>query len=215
MRPITLSFPLFALASLAILAAPATAQLTAKPAAPAPAAPPAGEVPPAANPSVLIGDVTRAQVEAAVPDWVQVEIESKPDAAAAQGLLQVAPGADVTVYFGTWCGDSRREVSRLFRALDAAAASAGTLPFPLRLVAVDEAKQRPEAAVREAGLRYVPTFVVRRDGHEIGRIVEVAPHGIEVDLLALLTGKAKGLQTASPHLAAPPAENAAAPHSGS
>jgi hypothetical protein len=163
--------------------------------------------PAAPDPGVLVGPITREQVEAAVPAWVQAGVEAKPDPAAAQGLAAVAPGAEVTVLLGTWCSDSRREISRLWKALDEIGATAGGgagsgLPFTLSYIGVDEAKRQPAAAVAAAGLKYVPTLIVRRDGREVGRIVEVSPHGIEVDLLALLDGKAAGLLTASPKMKA-------------
>lgn len=159
------------------------------------------------DPEVLLGPVTREQVEAAVPAWVQAGVEANPDLAAARALASVAPGAEVTVLLGTWCGDSRREISRLWKALDAIGATAGGgprggLPFTLTYIGVDEDKLQPAAAVAAAHLRYVPTLIVRRDGREVGRIVESAPHGVEVDLLALLDGKAAGLLTASPKMKA-------------
>jgi hypothetical protein len=175
----------------------------------APAAAPTSPAAPAATPDkqVLLGPVTREQVEAAVPAWVQAEVEADPDLAAARALAGVAPGAEVTVLLGTWCSDSRREMSRLWKALDGIGATSGGgagsgLPFTLTYTGVDEAKREPAAAVAAAGLKYVPTLIVRRDGREVGRIVEVSPHGIEHDLLALLSGKAAGLLTASPKLTA-------------
>ena len=157
---------------------------------------------PASDPKVLIGPATREQVEAAAPGWVQAGVDAKPDLEAARALATVPPGAELTVFLGTWCGDSRREVSRFWRALDeigasAAGGPAGGLPFTVTYVCVDEAKKEPAAAVSAIGLRYVPTFIVRRDGREVGRIVERAPHGIEADLVALLSGKATGLVTGS------------------
>jgi hypothetical protein len=181
--------------------------LAAPPAAPA--VPPAPlDAPTAApDPQILVGPVTREQVEAAVPAWVQAGVEASPDLAAVRALAGVAPGAEVTVLLGTWCSDSRREISRLWKAFDAiGAASAGGagsgLPFTLTYVGVDEAKREPAAAVATAGLKFVPTLIVRRDGREVGRIVESSPHGVEVDLLALLGGKAAGLLTANPKLTA-------------
>ncbi len=169
---------------------------------PAPGAPPAGEAQPAqpampATPGktekpVLLGNLTREAVEAAVPEWVQAEVDSAPDKAASAALATVPPGADVTIYMGSWCGDSRREVSRFWRALDEAG---GSLPCTVHYIGVDHDKKEPAALVAESGLRYVPTFIVRRDGKEVGRIVESAPHGVEQDLLALLQGSAKGLLT--------------------
>jgi thiol-disulfide isomerase/thioredoxin len=166
---------------------PMPSAATAQPAQPAQSPPPAKPEKP-----VLLGPITREQVEAAVPDWVQAEVESAPDPAAVKALAGVPPGAEVTVYMGSWCGDSRREVSRLWRALDEAG---GSLPYKISYIGVDHDKKEPAALVAGSGLRYVPTLIVKRDGREVGRIVESAPHGVEQDLLALLGGSAHGLLT--------------------
>lgn len=159
---------------------------------------------------VLVGSVSRQQVEAAVPEWMLTEVEAKPDARAVAALAALAtsapgtpgaPGAEVTVFLGTWCSDSRREVSRLWRVLDDLGGAGGEPPFTLHYVAVDEAKQQPASSISEAGVKYVPTFIVRRQGRELGRIIERSPHGIEIDLLALLDGSTHGVVSASPKVA--------------
>lgn len=156
----------------------------------------ASPVPPAASEeeAVLVGAVTREQVEAAVPEWVQAQVEAQPAAETARALTGVPAGAEVTVFLGTWCGDSRRELSRLWRALDEAG---GTVPFQVRYIGVDREKKQPADLVAESDVRYVPTLIVRRDGREVGRIVETSPNGVEQDLLALLTGKAQGALSGS------------------
>lgn len=199
-------------------------RVAAAPAPPTP--PPTPTVPPAtttamagstgAEPQVLLGPIRREQVEAAVPAWVQAGVASKIDRDAAKALTAVAPGAEVTVLLGTWCSDSRREISRLWRAFDEVGADAGGgpgsgLPFTLHYIGVDETKQQPAAAVAAAGLLYVPTLIVRRDGREVGRIVESSPHGVEVDLLALLDGKATGLLSASANVRAEAAAGSPSP----
>ncbi len=140
--------------------------------------------------SLVVGPCTREQIEAAVPTWVQAEVEAQPDAEAARALAAVEPGAEVTVFLGTWCGDSRRELPRLWRALDEIG---GAVPFQIRYVGVDREKKEPAAALAESGVHYLPTFIVYRGGREAGRIVETAPHGVERDLLDLLAGKAHGV----------------------
>lgn len=140
---------------------------------------------------MLVGPTTREKVEAA-PEWVQAEVDAKPDAGVAQGLGTVEPGAEVTVFLGTWCGDSRREVPRFWKALDT---EGGAVPFQIHYVGVDHDKKQPADLLKENDVRYLPTFIVRRGGHEVGRIVESSPHGVEQDLLALLTGKASGVLT--------------------
>jgi thiol-disulfide isomerase/thioredoxin len=186
---------LLALAALLLATAPrADAQLVAHPdpaQAPPAAAAPAPEAP------ALVGAATREQVEA-VPEWVQAEVDAKPDATAAQALAAVEPGAEVTVYLGTWCSDSRREVPRFWKAVDAAG---GSVPFAVRYVAVDHAKKEPAALLKQDDVRFLPTIIVRRGGQEVGRIVESSPHGVEQDLLALLTGKATGVLSTRQDLA--------------
>ena len=83
-------------------------------------------------------------------------------------------------------------MSRLWRAFDEVGAGMGEeLPFAIEYVAVDRDKQQRAEQLAGFDLDYVPTFVVRRDGREVGRMVEVSPHGIENDLLALLSGEAQ------------------------
>jgi len=146
------------------------------------------------EPEPLVGPVTRAEVEAHQPEWVAAEVEAQPDAEAGAALAAVEPGAALTVYLGTWCSDSRRELSRLWRALDDAGVfSEDDLPFTVEYLALDRDKREPSGRAAAAGVEYVPTFVVSRGGEEVGRVVEVADQGIEQDLLALLTGAATGV----------------------
>ncbi|MFP3941633.1 MAG: TlpA family protein disulfide reductase [Thermoanaerobaculia bacterium] len=142
---------------------------------------------------VLLGSVTRPEIEAAVPSWVAATADAAVDEEAATALAAVEPGGRVTVFLGTWCSDSRREVPRLWRALDQVG---GLVPFDVEYVAVDEDKAEPAELVAGRDLRYVPTVIVSRGGEEVGRVVEVSPNGIEHDLLALLTGTESGVVTA-------------------
>jgi thiol-disulfide isomerase/thioredoxin len=147
----------------------------------------------------LVGETTREQIEVA-PEWMAAEAESQPDPEACKALASVPPGAEVTVFLGTWCGDSRRELPRFWKALDMAA----TVPFAVHYIGVDRQKKEPSAPVINNDIRYVPTFIVYREGREVGRIVEESPHGIEKDLLALLTGEAQGLITTRTDLMSSP-----------
>ncbi len=145
---------------------------------------------------VLLGEVTREEIEEAVPSWVAETASAEIHEAEADALAAVEPGAEVTVFLGTWCSDSRREVPRLWRALDHAGDQAGgEVPFEVEYVGVDRDKEEPADLLAGQDLAYVPTLVVRRDGREVGRIVESAPGGVEGDLLSLLDGWAWGVLT--------------------
>lgn len=140
--------------------------------------------------SDVVGTTSRAAIEATFPAWRDAIEAADPANDVARSLARVPPGAEVDVFLGTWCGDSRREVSRLFVAL-ALAEAEGPLPFAIRFVGVDRAKTAP-GLTEGVDLRFVPTVIVRREGREVGRIVETATRGVEQDLLDLLTGARTG-----------------------
>lgn len=96
------------------------------------------------------------------------------------GLLQ----KDIRYVFiaGTWCGDSKREVPRMYKIFDAA-------KIPERritLIGVDRSKSDERGTAEKYLLERVPTFIVLRNDREIGRIVETPVETLEEDLLEIL-----------------------------
>ena len=148
------------------------------------------------EPAKLLGACSTEALHAApFAEWHEAGLASyktHPDVLEhLKGLpAETLQGVDVTVFFGTWCGDSRREVPRFLRLLgdmqDAAPA--------VSLVAVDNEeplyKRSPGGEEEGLSIFRVPTFIVRRHGHEIGRIVEHPVRSLERDLLAILVGDA-------------------------
>jgi hypothetical protein len=205
-RPASRAFPLVLLLALAAVSAPGAA------AAPSASPAPSVGVP---DPDVMLGPLTREQVEEAYPLYVQAEAEAAIDSEAARELVSVPPGASLVVYFGTWCSDSRRELGRFWRALDEIADEKG---FKVEYVGVDRAKAEPAPLLDGVDLHHVPTFVVRREAVEVGRVVEKSPHGIERDLADLLCGRQHGYLSATqapPGAAAPqPSASPAPPAQG-
>ncbi len=153
-------------------------------------------------PVVLVGEVSRARVLAEAPGWAERfdEAGRTLDADAVRAWRGAPPGTHVEVVHGTWCGDSKREVARWWRALDLLA-SEGAVPFTFRETAVDRTKRDPAGHTATFDVRYVPTFIVRRDGAEVGRFVERAPEGLERGLGALLRGERTGVVSARPEFA--------------
>jgi len=146
----------------------------------------------------LTGPTTRAAVVAHSPEFGRQALSSN-DGASAYDLAKVGEGLKVTVWFGTWCGDSQREVGQLFAAIEMAG---GKTAFALELIAVPRG-----LAGAPKGMRYVPTFIVTRGKQELGRIVESAPGGIVRSLLKLLSGEVTGVLSGRPELHAPVARS--------
>jgi len=91
-----------------------------------------------------------------------------------------------TIVMGTWCPDSRREVPRFYKILDAL----GVIDEQITLINVDRSKQTPNGDEIGLDIHYVPTFIVYRNGDEIGRIVESPWTTLEDDLELILKGTA-------------------------
>jgi hypothetical protein len=84
----------------------------------------------------------------------------------------------VTVVLGTWCPDSRREVSRFFKVADA-------MGFPgdhIRVIFVDLHKKAPGIDTDSLRIERVPTFIFSLYGKEAGRIIEVPRGSFEKEM---------------------------------
>ena len=92
---------------------------------------------------------------------------------------------EVTIFMGTWCEDSQREVPGFFRIIDALDANNQIN----RLVGLNEDKISHDGSAEEAGISNVPTFIFSKKGEEINRIVEFPIISLEQDILDILQDK--------------------------
>jgi thiol-disulfide isomerase/thioredoxin len=144
------------------------------------------------EPPKLLGEIESTQLgEEPYSEWYRdAYVDYAPNPAVLEELRAAEwDGVTITAFFGTWCGDSQREIPRLVKLLD-------VLEFPeerLTLVAVDHideaTKQSPGGEEKGMEVYKVPTIVVSRDGGEVTRYVEHAVLSLERDLLAILSGE--------------------------
>jgi len=88
---------------------------------------------------------------------------------------------------GTWCGDSKKEVPKLYKVLEAC-------NFPeeqLTVIAVNRSadmyKQSPKHEEKGLNIHRVPTIIFYKDGKEINRIVEHPVKSFEKDIQNIVT----------------------------
>jgi len=92
-------------------------------------------------------------------------------------------GVTIKIIFGTWCGDSRRELPRFYKLIDEA-----SIPEKnISLTAVDTKKSSYDKKLEGIKFTRIPTFIFYRYGKEIGRIVESTEKSLEEDMLKILT----------------------------
>jgi tetratricopeptide (TPR) repeat protein len=140
----------------------------------------------------LLGDCSLSQLEKEpYSAWYAKNFSAyEPNIQVVEALKKTNPAKyTMKVFFGSWCGDSKRELPKMTKLLE-------KLSFPqknLSLIGVDDStevyKQSPQR--QEAGMNIfrVPTFIVYKNNKEVGRIVEYPTETIERDLLKIFSRK--------------------------
>jgi tetratricopeptide (TPR) repeat protein len=97
-------------------------------------------------------------------------------------------GVTFEIFMATWCNDSKRECPRFFKILDVLKVEESAVS----IINVDNAetayKQSPTHEEFGKLIFRVPTFIVYKNGVEIGRIVESPVTTLEMDLVQILLG---------------------------
>ena len=89
----------------------------------------------------------------------------------------------IKIVMGSWCPDSRREVPRFMRVLNA-------IDFPtdkVQLIGVDRDKNSPVDNYSSLNIQRVPTFIIYKNNIETGRIIETPATSLEQDMVNILT----------------------------
>jgi tetratricopeptide (TPR) repeat protein len=112
----------------------------------------------------------------------------KIDSATADQLKPFVKNKQFEIFMGTWCGDSKREVPRMFKLLE----YAGVQPSQIKLVMVDNRdstyKQSPAHEEKGKGILRVPDLIIYNNKKEVNRVVESPVVSLEQDLLAIAKG---------------------------
>ena len=93
----------------------------------------------------------------------------------------------IKAFYGTWCGDSKRELPKFYKVLKQAQFNL----HKLEAIAVDKKPEAYKASPNkeEEGLNIhrVPTFIFYKNGKEVNRIVEYPKQDFERDIYEILT----------------------------
>lgn len=182
--------PLIALALCALISCKSKSTATATPKAPeAPVvaeAPEKPEAPAVQQPQMLTGKTERQELQTGTfgswfnPRYDEYDINKDL-------VLQLKPllkDVAITIFMGTWCGDSKRETPRFYKILDAAGKTQD-----IELITVDRSKTTPQGLEAGKDIKRVPTLIFSKNGEELGRIVEYPIESLEEDMLKILQGK--------------------------
>lgn len=117
-------------------------------------------------------------------DWFRRGYDNYvPNASALEVLRQKSNGISFLVFGGTWCEDTQNLLPVFVKVTDAAGISRNRIT----LYFTDRDKHSPEGLENQYGVTRVPTFIMVRNGVELGRITESVSQSIEADLADILS----------------------------
>ena len=119
-------------------------------------------------------------------DWYDTNIKAYiPSPEVIAELEPLLEDVEITLFMGTWCKDSRREVPRFVKILQ----ESGYPPERVRMIAMTRDKTTPQDYEKGMSIINVPTFIFYKEQEELGRIVEYPIEDLESDMLKILSGQ--------------------------
>lgn len=116
-------------------------------------------------------------------DWFRNNYDSYlPDSVTINSLKPKVNSYTYHVFGGTWCGDTKRLLPKFFKTMEQSNIESGKI----HLYLLDHQKHSPDKEEKKYKIVNIPTFIIYKDGKEIGRIVEDEKESIEKDLLKLI-----------------------------
>lgn len=116
-------------------------------------------------------------------DWFTTEYnEYEVDTETVDLISSKMDDVKITIVLATWCSDTRRELPRFLKILDALKMDYANVT----MIAVDREKEAEGTNVSELEVNAVPTFIFYKNENELGRIIEFPMDTLEKDMLEFL-----------------------------
>ena len=135
-----------------------------------------------AQETVIIGNLPANFIE---QDWASLWQKNEKEYIPNSGVLESLKKTNlkdihIEIVLGTWCEDSEKLVPQFIHLNN-------ELKIPVTFIGVDKEKKCPLADCSNWNIQNVPTFIIQRNGKEIGRIIEQVKQSIEADLFDIIS----------------------------
>ena len=121
-------------------------------------------------------------------DWFSKNFEEyELDQATIQAFSSKLKEYRITLFMGTWCGDSKMEVPRFYKILEACNFPEDQLTVIALSRKANMYKQSPNHYEAGLNIHRVPTFIFYKNRKEVNRIVEHPVESLEKDILNIIT----------------------------
>jgi hypothetical protein len=130
----------------------------------------------------LLGPLSKEEILENFPDWQEEVASYVPDQEVIEKLQSIPSEIKIEIFLGTWCSDTKRNVSAYFKIMD-------MVDNPLIMTSYigiprEDDSQKP--FIEGKNIIKVPTFIIFIDNQEKGRIIENPTKSVEEDLLDII-----------------------------
>ena len=136
---------------------------------------------------VLVGEIQKEDLQQAPhKGWYDPMYQSyESGAEALETIKKNINDYKIKVFMGTWCGDSKREIPKLYKLLELS-----DYDFEkLEMNGVRRDKTLPNDIQKDFDIHHVPTIIFYRNGEEAGRFVEYPQEELEDDIAKIVSGQ--------------------------
>lgn len=145
------------------------------------------EIVPDSKAKILKGFLQRSDIEQDTSfKWFKTNYSlGSADANAVAAFKNHASEFRVIIFAGTWCEDSENLLPQFYRLADKSGFSAENI----LLIGVDRAKTAPNNLENFFNVTMSPTFIIMKDGKEVGRVEEYGKYGqVDKELGEIVAG---------------------------
>lgn len=124
-----------------------------------------------------------------IKEWPQFD-QALAGAAVSDALVQkfasVKSPLEIKMFIGTWCGDTRRELPALLKAIE----DAKNAQISYSFILMDHSKNSASGQEKVYEVSRLPSFIFIQNGKELGRFVESSQGQSSNELLLQILNKA-------------------------
>jgi thiol-disulfide isomerase/thioredoxin len=124
---------------------------------------------------IMVGVINKEvlQYETSFTWFAQNQQNYTPPPAAVEAFKKNGSKIHIICFGGTWCGDTKAILPKFYTLITAA----GFMQSRLTVIGVDRSKKTYAALAESLGITNVPTFIILKNGKEVGRVVEYGKTG--------------------------------------
>jgi hypothetical protein len=130
----------------------------------------------------LLGSLSKEEILENFPDWQEKVASYVPNMEVIEKLQSIQYPIEIEIFLGTWCPDTKRNVSAYFQIMD----MVDNPLFTTTYIGIPKDKESREPYIEGKNIVKVPTFIILINDEEKGRIIENPVKSVEEDLLDII-----------------------------